>query len=58
MFQVYFECIKNLVMKYTSKYTLNLFLKCICISFLTQKYTRSKRSKFMCLMSNSEVYFK
>ena len=40
------------------KYTLNLFLKCIYISFLGQKYTWSRLSKFMYLLSNSEVYLK
>ena len=42
------------------KYTLNLFLKCIYISFLTQKYTQSRLSKLTNLHSNLsvlEVYF-
>ena len=38
------------------KYTLKLFLKCICISFLTQKYTWSILSEFANWHSNVEVY--
>ena len=40
------------------KYTLNLFLKCICISFLGQKYTWSRLSKLTNLHSKLEVYLK
>ena len=38
------------------KYVLNLFLKCICISFLGEKYTWSRLSKLMYLFPNSKVY--
>ena len=56
MFQVYFEHIKNLVMKYIYfKNTFNLFLN---ISLMSQKYTWSRLTKFMYLLSNSEVYLK
>ena len=40
------------------KYTLNLFLKCNCISFLNQKYNWSRRSKLANWHSNIEVYLK
>ena len=40
------------------KYTLNLFLKCICISFLGQKKTWSRLSKLTNLHSKLEVYLK
>ena len=40
------------------KYTLNLFLKRICISFLGQKYTWSRLSKLTNLHSKLEVYLK
>ena len=40
------------------KYTLNLFLKWICISFLGQKYTWSRLSKLTNLHSKLEVYLK
>ena len=40
------------------KYTLNLFLKCICISCRIQKYTWSRLSKLMSLLSDSEVYLR
>ena len=57
MFQVYFEYIKNLVMKYIyCKYTLNLFLNIFFL--MTQKYSWSGLTKFMYLLSNSEVYMK
>ena len=36
------------------KYTLNVFLKCICISFQTQNYTRSRLSRLINLHSNPE----
>ena len=55
MFQVYFQYINNLVMKYFFKYTLNLLLKCIRIS---DSEAQSRLSKFMHLLSSSEVYFK
>ena len=42
---------------YALKYTLNLFLKCICIYFLGQKYTWSRLSKLTNLHSKLEVYF-
>ena len=38
------------------KYTLNNFLKCICISFLGHKYTRSRLSKLANLHSKLEAY--
>ena len=40
------------------KYTLNLFLKCNCISFLNQKYNWNRRSKLANWHSNIEVYLK
>ena len=40
------------------RYTLNVFLKCICISFLGQKYTWSRLSKLTNLHSKLEVYLK
>ena len=38
------------------KYTLNLFLKCICISFLGQKFTWSRISKFMCCQTQKYTW--
>ena len=40
------------------KYTLNLLLKCICISFLGQKCTWSRLSKLANLHSRLELYLK
>ena len=49
--QVHFSLLKTSTLHFH-------FLKCICISFLGQKYTWSRLSKLANLYSKLEVYFK